>query len=104
MKTTYEIKEYNDWEGETFSYIVELEDKQFLTIKERFENCPIMTECCSINPISINDKEIKLINKHSTNSYMNRMNKCTINENINLSNFEYAEFPYKMNGMKEIKI
>lgn len=101
----YEITEDNDWEGETFGYILTLTDEQFEKIKTGFEiiNEDEGYDKVTIEPCDYSQEQIDLINKKSRNRYMDRVNYYELNENeFNLDSFEYSDFPYKGNGMKRL--
>ena len=98
----YEITEENDWEGETFGYILNLTDEQYQIIKSRFEEDDDF-ECCSIEPSNYTLEDVKLVNKKSKNGYMDRLCFYKLKEDLDLVNCEYGDFPYKGNGMTKIK-
>lgn len=95
----YEITEENDWEGETFGYIVMLTEKQAKQIEQRFEEINDGEEILSIEESNYDQKTVDLINKKSKNSYMNRLGFYTLNPTVDLTNFDYNDFPYKGNGL-----
>jgi len=67
------ITEENEWENETFSYVLTLDDETILEFKkemEQFENVHI-EENTTYTQIQIND-----LNSQSENDYMDRYQFC----------------------------
>ena len=98
----YEIEERNDWEGETFSYIVELTEEQFNKIQKLFEGDEF-EEVCSISECDYTKEQVDLINDKSSNSYMDRIAFYKLDPETDLENSEYNDFPYKGNGLIRIR-
>jgi hypothetical protein len=94
----YEIEEVNDWEGETFSYLVNLDEETFNKIKTLFEDEEFEGECY-IKESYLTKEEVDLINKYSSNGYMERMQFAELEEDLDFNNLEYNDFPYKGNGL-----
>lgn len=71
MNTTkqYTITEYNDWEGETFGYIMDLTDDEVALITKGLAE----SEFHSIEPSSHTPEDVALVKKHDTNGYMDRL-------------------------------
>ena len=66
----YTITEENDWEGETFSYVMDLTDEEFNYINDRIGSI----DALSIEPTTHTKESVKIINDHSDNSYKDRIN------------------------------
>lgn len=65
----YTITEENDWEGETFGYIMDLTDDEVALITKGLTE----SEFHSIEQSSHTPEDVALVNKHSDNSYMPRL-------------------------------
>jgi hypothetical protein len=101
MKTqVYLIDEDNDWEGETFGYLLELTKEQADQIKIRFAEEDFEGECTINTADDLTRRDVMMANKFSTNNYRDRLSYMRLKEGLNLSNFQYQNFPYKGNGMK----
>ena len=57
----YTITEENDWEGETFSYVMDLTDEEFNYINDRIGSI----DALSIEPTTHTKESVKIINDHS---------------------------------------
>lgn len=103
MNTQITITEDNDWEGETFSYILNVDEDTRKKIIEYFNKNK--TEEDEENPWSIEldttytQEKVKEINKHSKNSYMDRINFYMLKEDID---FNGEDIFYKGNCLKQI--
>lgn len=65
----YTITEENDWEGETFGYIMDLTDDEVALITNGLAE----SEFHSIEPSNYTPEQAALVNKHDTNGYMPRL-------------------------------
>ena len=100
MKKQYTVKEINDWEGETFNYVLLLDDSEVKIIKEKIDS--LGDDLLSIKETSLTDKDIQLLNDNSDNSYMNLFQVCALNEN-SLENWEeFGDCFYKRNGLTKV--
>ena len=91
-KKQYTITEENDYEGETFWYIVYLTDEEFneyLSLFSTEENEWVYT----IEESNYTVWEITMINKHSDNTYMER---------LSIRKVSNIEEPYKWAGLKRV--
>lgn len=102
-KKLYEIKEYNNNEGETFGYIILLSDEEFEKINKFIaKKYEVYDESFSIKECTLSSfAEYLLINRYSDNSYMDRLTTCELSERLNIDDL-YEGFLYKMNGLTEI--
>lgn len=90
----YTITEYNDWEGETFGYILMLTDSEYDIIAKAFED----SESFEIKPSEYTYEQVDMINKHSSNSYMSRLQFVRLSDDVNLSEIDEETF-YKRNNL-----
>ena len=90
----YEIKEVNYWKGETFSYIVNLDEETFNKIKSLFEDEDFEGECYIIE-CNLTEKQVNIINQYSDNKYMDRIQFAELEKNF----LDNPDFPYKGNGL-----
>lgn len=65
----YTITEENDWEGETFGYIIDLSEQEYEYIIKNITNCLSL----SLEETNYTPEQVETINKHSSNSYMPRL-------------------------------
>jgi len=65
----YTITEENDWEGESFGYIMDLTSEEFEFIQTNIKD----SQCLTIEKSDYSKKEVKLVNQHSENTYMPRL-------------------------------
>lgn len=97
----YTITEENEWEGETFGYILDLDTEILAKIEKGFEaiNMDYGVEILRIEESNYTEQDVQKINNASSNTYMDRLNFYRLQENLDLNNFEYDQFPYKGSGM-----
>lgn len=91
------VTEENDWEGETFSYILEVDEKMLSKIKEGLKD----VDCIEIEENTSHTKEdVKKYNKISSNSYADRFQFCKI-EKLPKGKFKwYDDVFYKGKGLE----
>lgn len=68
MKKQYVITEKNQWEGETFKYVLYLSDDEVKLIEQKMEEYG--RGALSIEPSDFDDGQIRDLNKLSDNCYM----------------------------------
>lgn len=102
-KKLYEITEYNDNESETFGYIILLSNEEFEKINHFIDKkYEVYDEDFSIKECTLSSfAEYLLINRYSSNSYMDRLTTCELSERLNIDDLNEG-FLYKMNGLTEI--
>jgi hypothetical protein len=91
-KKQYTITEENYNEGETFWYIVYLTNEEY----NEYLNLLSTEDCCLTYIIEESNytlKEITMINKHSDNTYMER---------LSIRKVSNIEEPYKWAGLKRV--
>ena len=93
------VTERNDWEGETFSYILNIDDDILSKIKKGLKKIPNV----KIEEDTTYTKEsIKKLNKSSSNSYMDRYQFCEL-KTLPTGKFDwYDDVFYKAVGLKTI--
>lgn len=93
------ITEHNDWEGETFGYILDLEpiliDKILKGLQEEIEEGVIEVSVDT----NYTQEQVDTINKHSSNTYMDRLNFYSLAVN-DVEDWYYDVF-YKGVGLKK---
>jgi hypothetical protein len=94
------INEENDWEGETFGYILDVSEQELKHIEDILKNDDgnLAGYILEIKDLPIN--EIDKINKYSDNTYMDRLNTISRPENtdnifLKLSNKNFSDVFYK---------
>lgn len=105
MKKQYSIIEENDWEGETFEYVVMLTDEEAQIIEAKFKSDDFYTSSFTIQEFEepYTSKDVKLINKHSENTYMPRIGFYVFVNEDSLTNWnEKSSLFYKGTGLKQV--
>lgn len=92
------VIEHNDWEGETFSYILQVTPEQaeeidmlIQTLDEEFWEVEINT--------SYTPEQVEMLNNHSQNDYMDYINFYTIPEGAQID----EDMFYKGAGLNKVK-
>lgn len=102
MKQQYIITERNDWEKETFSYVMNLSPIQY----KKFCNTLLLLDknkCLSIKESSYTQEDIDKINEKSNNTYMRRIGFYTLDKDFAFHKWkEFGQFFYKGLGLKFI--
>ena len=100
--TQYTITEHNDWEGESFSYIMLLTEEQADIIKRQI-NVGLEEEL-EIEETSYTQEDVEKINKASENTYMDRIGFYKFREWASLDNWEEGVGVfYKAVGLERVK-
>lgn len=98
----YTITEVNDWEGETFGYIVNITEDTFQRVSDILQEISDSGEAeVSIASSSYTPEQVELVNNHSSNTYMERLGFYEITNS--LTSTDYSNFPYKGNGLKRVR-
>lgn len=92
------VTDHNDWEGEDFSFVMEVSDEMAHKIK--------MLQDHSLE-VQLNTRHTKesvdVMNKLSNNGYMNRIGFYDFkHEHVNFDNV-YEDIFYKAGGLKEVQ-
>ena len=90
------VTDNNEWEGESFSFVLELPEKEAYLIKRK-ESQSMKVELNT----SFNKESIELINSRSDNGYMSRIQFAQIKDLslLNLKNDLYDKIFYKGCGL-----
>lgn len=98
----YEIKENNPWDGETSSYLVDLDEDTFNKINTLF-NTGDHEDTCNIKESNYSKEDIESINKKSNNIYVDRIGYYKLEDDLNFANLgSISIFPFR--GSRLIKI
>lgn len=93
------ITEDNEWEGETFSYILDLDDESIKEFKKGLEdrdNVKIEIDT------TFTKEQVELLNNRSSNEYMDRYQFVTFDKPD--YDFDwYSDVIYKSSGFKKVK-
>ena len=93
------ITERNQWEGETFSYILNLDDKTILECKNGLkDNSNVKIE----EDTNYTKEQVKELNNKSNNSYMDRYQFVEF-EKPNYGFKWYDDVVYKAVGFKRVR-
>lgn len=103
-KKQYTITEYNDWEGESFGYIMLLTTEEAEKIEKKAKEIFEDEEVITIEETDYTEKDVEKINRVSSNSYMNRLGFYEFKSDKVLDEWnEHGDLFYKGNGLSEIK-
>lgn len=104
MKKQYTITENNEWELETFSYVMNLTEDEATMIKTKIESIEQCSECLSISQSELSENDLSLINRYFRNSYMDRIGFYEFESGDTLKNWkEFGQLFYKGVGLKRVK-
>ena len=93
------ITERNQWEGETFSYILNLDDETILEFKNGLKDSPnVKIE----EDTNYTKEQVKELNNRSNNSYMSRFQFVEF-EKPNYDFKWYDDVVYKAVGFKWVR-
>jgi hypothetical protein len=99
-KNQYTITENNEWEGETFNYVIDLTEDDVDKIQQKIEHFEI--DSLTIRKTDFTVEQIRTILDMSRNSYMDFIGKYELLDGI-LDNWTNEEDVfYKANGLKKI--
>ena len=101
MTKQYTITEENESKNETFGYIMELTEEEVRKIKEKINDS---RESLSIEQTLYTERDVNLINGHSSNTYLNRLDFYVFEAENTLDNWttKYEVFN-KKKGLKKTK-
>jgi len=101
MKKQFTVTERNDWEGETFNYVLNLTEKE---AKEVAEKCEQFGDgSLSISETNYTDIDIEKMNKASSNCYMDFIAKYELKEHALKNWKEFGDCFYKGVGLEKNK-
>lgn len=99
-KNQYTITENNEWEGETFNYVIDLTEDDVDKIRQKIEHFEI--DSLTIRKTDFTVEQIRTILGMSGNSYMDFIGKYELLDGI-LDNWtNEGDVFYKANGLKKI--
>lgn len=102
----YTVKERNQWENETFNYVLMLSEEQVEQIKSKLdefqENEDYEELYIDIFETDITDRDISLINMLSDNNYMALVGAYKLEENAIENWIEPQDLFYKGVGLKQV--
>lgn len=101
MKKQYTVKERNEWEGETFNYVLLLTEDELKIVTEKCEK--FGDGSLSVKETNHSDEDIKKMNDASDNSYMSFISAYKLKPGA-LENWdEFGDCFYKGNGLEKLK-
>jgi len=105
MKKQYTITEDNEYEYETYGYILYLTSEQAKSVEDKIaEKCPKDKEI-SIEQTFYTKKEVDLINKHNLNYLLPRLDFYEFETETTLEDWkDYEDLFYKGSGLKKADI
>ena len=102
MKKQITVKEKNSWEGETFNYVIivdEAEKKEIIDKCERYGNGEL-----SVSETNYTNDAIKKMDNASSNGYMDFIAPYKLGENSLTNWTEFGDCFYKGNGLTKLKV
>lgn len=92
------VIEHNDWEGETFSYVLQLSQEQAEYIQKSVEDYWGEFWEVEMNT-NYTSEQVELLNKHNDNGYMDYINFYTIPDGAQID----EDLFYKGAGLNKVK-
>lgn len=100
-KYQYTVTEDNNWEGETYRYIIEVTQAQSNIIQQK---CELLGEgCLTIKQTSYNANDVNRLNEVHRNGYMDYIGFYKINYGMINKWKEYGDLFYKGKGLTLLK-
>ena len=101
MKKQITVKERNDWEGETFNYVIYVTPKEESQIREKCEKYG--KGSLTVQETNYTNEEIKKINATSSNEYMAFIAPYKLNDKSVVNWEEFGDCFYKGVGLTKLK-
>lgn len=92
------VIENNEWEGETFSYVLQVTPELAQEIQDLFDEDDEDFWDMELNT-SYTPEQVEMLNKHSSNSYMDYINFYTIPDGAQID----KDMFYKGAGLNKVK-
>lgn len=89
------VTEKNNWEGETFGYILEVEQETLDLLSKSFEDNKFVT----VEETNHTPEDVEKINAHSRNTYMKRLGYYSLPDKLPKEDLYESVF-YKAVGLK----
>lgn len=102
MKKQFTVKEKNEWENETFNYVLLITPKEAILIQEKINELEFEEEI-SISETNYTNEDIKKINNTSNNCYMDFIAPYKLQENAIIDWEDRGDLFYKGSGMNRLK-
>lgn len=99
MTKQFTVKERNDWEGETFNYVIDITEDE---AKEVADKCKQFGDgSLSIKQTDYTNEDIKKMNEDSSNCYMDFIARYELKLNALKNWTEFGDCFYKGVGLEK---
>jgi len=102
MKKQITVEERNDWERETFNYVMYVTLEEESQIREKCEKYG--DDSLTVKGTNYTDEEIKNMDVASSNEYMNFIAPYELNDKAIENWEEFGDCFYKGNGLTKLKV